>query len=73
MEAMTEEIFVSRLLERSCNDSDFFLAHQTVSLEYLYYLGTSEAAIYGVALWRLGKYEEGATYLTHAGKNIAIG
>lgn len=66
MEAMTEEVFVSRLLERSRNDSDFFLAHQTVSLEYLYYPGTPEAAIYGVALWRLGKYEEGATYLTYA-------
>lgn len=66
MEDMTEEVFVSRLLERSMSDSDFFLAHQTVSLEYLYYPGTPEAAIYGVALWRLGKYEEGAVYLTYA-------
>lgn len=66
MEAMTEEIFISRLLEHSRSDSDFFLAHQTVSLELLYFPGTPEVAIYGVSLWRLGKYEEGVPYLTLA-------
>ena len=65
-EAITEEVFVSRLLERSRNDSDFFLAHQTVSLELPYYPGTPEVAIYGIFLWRLGKYEEGIPYLTLA-------
>lgn len=63
MEAITEDIFISRLLERSRNDKDFFLAYQTVSLEALYYPGTPETAIYGVSLWRLGKYEEGVPYL----------
>lgn len=66
MEAMTEDIFVSRLLERSKDDSDFFLAHQTISLDYPYFPATPEVAIYGVSLWHLGKYEEGVPYLTLA-------
>ena len=65
MEAMTEEIFISRLLERSGNDSDFFLAHNLVSITYPYFPGTNETAMYGVSLWRLGKYEEGVPYLSY--------
>ena len=68
MEAMTREGFISRLLERSRNDRDFFLPHQTVSLAIPYFPGTNEAAVYGVELWRLERYEEAIPYLTLAQK-----
>lgn len=68
MEAMTKEGFLSRLLEHSRNDRDFFLPHQTVSLAVPYFPGTNEAAVYGVELWRLERYEEAIPYLILAQK-----
>ncbi|MCM1536465.1 MAG: hypothetical protein NC126_11135 [Clostridium sp.] len=66
MEAMTKEGFILRLLERSRNDEDFFLPDQPVSLTIPGFPGTNEAAVYGVELWRLERYEEAVPYLTLA-------
>lgn len=66
MEAMTEEVFLSRLLGCRGNDWDFFLPQDTVSLTSPYYRGAPETAIYGVSLWRQRKYGEGVPYLTFA-------
>lgn len=66
MEDMTSEGFISRLLEHSRNDRDFFLPHQTVSLTIPYFPGTSEATVYGVELWRQERHEEAVPYLTLA-------
>lgn len=68
MEAMTSGIFISRLLEHSMNDQDFFRPDQTVSFTVPNFPGTNEAAVYGMELWRLERYEEAVPYLTLARK-----
>lgn len=68
MEAMTEEQFLSRLQKGNQNDREFFRPYRTVSLTIPYYPGTGEAAAYGMGMWRLRKYEEGAPYLALARK-----
>lgn len=68
MEAMTSEIFLSRLLESSKNDKDFFLPERKVTPTFPYFPGTNEAAVYGVELWRLKQYSEAIPYLAIAQK-----
>lgn len=66
MEAMTPETFLSRLIQRSQDDRDLFLAYSTVHFDALYFDCMSEAVAYGVGMWRMEQYEEGIPYLTFA-------
>ena len=66
MEAMTPETFLPRLLQRSPDDQDLFVSYSTVHFDALYFDCMSEAAAYGVGMWRMDKYEEGIPYLTFA-------
>ena len=68
METMSSRIFISRLLAHNRNDQDFFRPDQTVSLSVPNFPGTNEAAVYGVELWRLERYEEAVPYLALARK-----
>jgi len=61
MEAMTTEAFLSRLLRPS--EEGLFLAYQTIDLEQPRPVCAPMAAGYGIELWRLGRFGEGAPYL----------
>ncbi len=70
MEAMTPETFLSLLTINRQSDADLFRPANLVNLKPFYpgWPGTPEAAVYGVGMWRSGKYEEGVPYLTYAQK-----
>lgn len=63
---MTTEKFLSRLVDHSSDDRDLFRPHRRVSFTDLYFTCMSEAAVYGVEMWRQQKYEEGVPYLVFA-------
>jgi len=64
MEAMTTEAFLSRLSQNS--EEGLFLAYQTIDLEQPRPVCAPMAAGYGIELWHLGQFEEGASYLRYA-------
>lgn len=66
MEAMTPESFFPRLISDSRYDWDFFRPQNLIFLNGSGWPGSPEAAVYGVGMWRMGKYEEGVPYLIHA-------
>ena len=68
MDAMTDEIFSSRLLNYSNNDKEFFLPYHTAGLDYDFFPGSDASATYAVEMWHFGKYEEGLPYLIYADK-----
>lgn len=70
MEAMTPEAFLPLLVSDSRSDLDFFCPSHLALLNSPYpgWPGAPEAAVYGVGMWRMGNYEEGAPYLAHAQK-----
>lgn len=70
MEALTPETFLPLLVSDSRSDLDFFRPANLARLNSPYpgWPGTPEAAVYGVGMWRMEKYEEGAPYLAHAQK-----
>lgn len=68
MEALTPEKFLSLLVTHTSSDSDFFRPQNLAcfSSPYPGWPGVSEAASYGVGLWRMERYEEGVPYLAFA-------
>ena len=68
MEAMTPEKFLSLLVTYTNSDLDFFRPQNLAcfSSPYPGWSGVSEAASYGVGMWRMEKYEEGVPYLIFA-------
>lgn len=70
MEAMTPKTFLPLLISDSRSDLDFFRPANLVHLNSPYpgWPGTPEAAVYGVGMWRMERYEEGVPYLIHAQK-----
>ncbi|MCI9156341.1 MAG: hypothetical protein HFF44_05280 [Lawsonibacter sp.] len=71
MEAMTPERFLSLLVTDNRRDQDFFRPANLARLDSHYpgWPGTPEAAVYGVGMWRMEKFEEGIPYLILARKN----
>lgn len=66
MEEMTAAQFLSLLVKRYPYDREFFHPDQIISFTALGHLCRPEAAVYGIGMWLLGKYEEGVPYLTFA-------
>ena len=68
MEAMTPEQFLSLLVTHTISDRDLFRPQDLAcsSSPYPGWAGVSEAASYGVGMWRMERYEEGLPYLAFA-------
>lgn len=66
MENMTIEAFLSRFVLHSENMQALFLAYETIDLKKTCSVCNSEAAGYGIELWRMGRFDEGALYLNFA-------
>lgn len=69
MEAMTPASFFSLLLKDSQKESDLFRPQNIIPLNDPGWLGSPEAAVYGVGMWRMGRYGEGVPYIMHAQKH----
>lgn len=66
MEEMTVTHFLSLLAEPNPYDREFFRPHEIIRFIKPSFMCVHAAAVYGVGMWKQGKYDEGVPYLTFA-------
>ncbi len=66
MDAMNVEKLLSSMVKDNRREEDFFQVYPIVFFSDKYFACMSQAAVYGVGMWTMGKYTEGLPYIIFA-------